>query len=126
MVLQLEDCVVVVKTLYYPQMTFYFTLNTCAVTIKCQTDDALKAEGMNTGYGDEQNISKESIIKGVDGYLGLHNHNCKLNVGDVQSMVFPPSDNGSYRMTPVEQHQQTRKDNYGKTLITKECSTSHS
>jgi hypothetical protein len=82
-------------------------------------DDALRIEGMNKGYGGEPNIMKESIIKSVDGYLGPHNHDFKLNVGDVQSMVFRPSDNKPYRMTP-EERQQTRKDHSGTTVIIKE------
>ncbi|KAI2513548.1 hypothetical protein MHU86_688 [Fragilaria crotonensis] len=43
---------------------------------------------------------KDSVIKSVDGYLGPHNHDFKLNVGDVQSMVFRPGDDGPYWMTP--------------------------
>jgi hypothetical protein len=70
---------------------------------------------MNKGYGGEQNIMKESMIKSVDGYLGPHNHNCKLNVSDIQSMVLHPSANRPYWMTPEEQ-QQTRKDHCGTTV----------
>jgi hypothetical protein len=82
-------------------------------------DDALRVEGMNKGYGGEQNIMKESMIKSVYSYLRPQNHDCKLNVGDVQSMVFRPSNNGPYWMTP-EKQQQTRNDHYGTTVITKE------
>jgi hypothetical protein len=117
MVLQLEDCADVVKTLY-PQYDFLFLFDHSCGHDQ-MPDDALRVEGVNKGYGGEQNIMRESMIKSVDGYLGPHNHDCKLNVGDVQSMVFHPSDHGPYWMTPKEQ-QQTRNDHYGTTVITKE------
>jgi hypothetical protein len=117
MVLQLEDCADVLKTLY-PQYDFLFLFDHSCGHDR-MPDDALRVEGMNKGYGGEQNIMKQSKIKSVDGYLGPHDHDRKLNVGDVQSMVFHPSDNGPYWMTPEEQ-EQTRKDHYGTTIITKE------
>ncbi|KAI2504135.1 hypothetical protein MHU86_10335 [Fragilaria crotonensis] len=69
------------------------------------------------GIRGEQNIMRDSIIKGEDGYLGPHNRS--LNVGDVQSMVFRSTDNGPYWMTPEEQ-EQTRKDHFVTTVTTKE------
>jgi hypothetical protein len=113
MVLRLEDCADVVKTLY-PQYDFLFLFNHSCGHDQ-MPDDALQVEGMNKGYGGEQNIMKESMIKSVDGYLGPHNHNCKLNVSDIQSMVLHPSANRPYWMTPEEQ-QQTRKDHCGTTV----------
>ena len=82
-------------------------------------DDALKVDGMNKGYGGEQNKMKVSIIQSVDGYLGKHEHEDKLHVGDVQYMIFWPCDNGPYWMTREEQ-EQTRKDHYGTTVKRKE------
>ena len=117
MVLQLEDCADVVKTLY-PQYDFLFLFDHSCGHDR-MPDDALRVDGMNKGYGGEQNIMKESIIKSVNGYLGPHDHDRKLKVGDVQSMVFSPSDDGPYWMTPEEQ-QQTRKDHHGTTVTTKE------
>ena len=46
-------------------------------------------------------------------------HNCKLKVGDEQKMIFSPDDEGPYWMTP-EEREQTRKDQYGSTMIQKE------
>jgi hypothetical protein len=102
----------------YPQYDFLFLFDHSCGHDR-MPDDALRVEGMNKGYGGEQNIMKQSIIKSEDGYLGSHDHDHKLKVGDVQSMVFHPSDNGPYWMTPEEQ-EQTRKDHYGTTIITKE------
>ena len=117
MVLQLEDCVDVVKTLY-PQYDFLFLFDHSCGHDR-MPDDALRVEGMNKGYGGEQNKMKDSMIKSAHGYLGPHDHDRKLKVGNVQSMVFRPSDDGPYWMTPEEQ-QQTRKDHHGTTVTIKE------
>jgi hypothetical protein len=82
-------------------------------------DDALKVEGMNKGYGGEQNKMKASIINSVEGYLGPYVHDRKLKVGDEQKMIFSPEDEGPYWMTP-EEREKTRKDQYGSTMIQKE------
>jgi hypothetical protein len=83
-------------------------------------DDALKVEGMNKGYGGEQNVMRASTIRSADGYLGPHAYIVgKLKVGDVQKMIFSADDEGPYWMTP-EEREQTRKDQYGPTIITKE------
>jgi hypothetical protein len=117
MVLQLEDCADVVTTLY-PQYDFLFLFDHSCGHDR-MPDDALKVDGMNKGYGGEQNKMKESIIQSVDGYLGEHEHEGKLHVGDVQYMIFRPCDNGPYWMTREEQ-EQTRKDHYGTTVKRKE------
>jgi hypothetical protein len=82
-------------------------------------DDALKVEGMNKGYGGEQNVMRASTIHSADGYLGPFVHNRKLNVGDEHKMVFSADDEGPYWMSP-EEREQTRKDQYGTATITKE------
>jgi hypothetical protein len=117
MVLQLEDCADVVKTLY-PQYDFLFLFDhSCGHD--CMPDDALKVEGMNKGYGGEQNKMKASTISSVEGFLGPYVHNHKLKVGDKQKMIFSPEDEGPYWMTP-EEREKTRKDQYGSTMIQKE------
>jgi hypothetical protein len=82
-------------------------------------EDALKVEGMNKGFGGEQNKMKASIIKSVEGYLGPYDHSHKLKVGDEQHMIFRPCNSGPYWMTP-EEKEQTRKDQYGANAIQKE------
>lgn len=42
-------------------LSSYFTLTTLAITIKCQTDDALQVKGMNTG--EDMGVSKISQRK---------------------------------------------------------------
>jgi hypothetical protein len=91
----LEDCADVVKILY-PQYDFLFLFDHSCGHDR-MPDDALRVDRMNKGYGGEQNIMKESIIKSVHGYLGPHDHDRKLNVGDVPSMVFSPRDDATER-----------------------------
>jgi hypothetical protein len=80
-------------------------------------DNALKVEGMNKGYGGEQNRMKPSTINSIQGFLGPYK---KLNVGDVQYMSFGTGgDEGPYWMTPKER-EQTRKDQYKSTTKSKE------
>jgi hypothetical protein len=110
MVLQLEDCADVVKTLYQQYDFLFLFDHSCGHD--CMPDDALKVDGMNKGYGGEQNKMKASIINSVDGYLGPHEHDRKLKVGDEQKMIFGPDDEGPYWMTP-EEKEKTRKDQYG-------------
>jgi hypothetical protein len=80
MVLQLEDCADVVKTLN-PQYYFLFLFD-CSCCHDHMPDDALKVEEMNKGYGGEQNKMKASTISSVEGYLGpyMHNHKEKNNI----------------------------------------------
>ena len=118
MVLQLEDCADVVKTLY-PQYHFLFLFDHSCGHDR-MPDDALKVEGMNKGYGGEQNVMRASTIHSADGYLGPRAYIIgKLKVGDMQKMIFSADDEGPYWMTP-EEREQTRKDQYGPTIITKE------
>jgi hypothetical protein len=55
----------------------------------------------------------------TNGYLGPHEHDCKLKVGDEQKMIFGPDDEGPYWMTP-EEKEKTRKDQYGPTTTQRE------
>jgi hypothetical protein len=107
MVLQLEDCADILKTLY-PQYDFLFLFDHSCGHDR-MPEDALKVEGMNKGFGGEQNKMKASIIKSVEGYLGPYDHSHKLKVGDEQHMIFRPCDSGPYWMTP-EEKEQARKD----------------
>jgi hypothetical protein len=82
-------------------------------------DDALKVEGMNKGYGGEQNKMKPSTVNSIEGYLGPYMHSRKLKVGNHQKMIFSPEDEGPYWMMP-EEREQKRKDQHGSTIIQKE------
>jgi hypothetical protein len=54
---------------------------------------------------------KPSKIESVEGYLGPYHHDKKLQVGDIQDMMFRPGDQGPYWMT-AEEREQTRKDKF--------------
>ena len=108
MVLQLEDCANVVKTLY-PQYDFLFLFDHSCGHDKTP-EDALKVENMNVGFGSKQATMRESLIKCERGYLGPHQW--KIHVGDTQFMYFCACDEGPYWMTAAER-ERTRKDRYG-------------
>ena len=55
---------------------------------------------MNKGYGGVQPQMRESMIKDHDGYLGMHWRT--LDVGDIQSFNFLPTDDGPFWMTEAE------------------------
>ena len=86
MVLQLEDCADVVKTLY-PQFQFLFLFDHSCGHDRAR-DDALNVRNMNRGFGVSQPAMHESVIQKAKGYLGPHEHDKKLHVGDTQYMVF--------------------------------------
>jgi hypothetical protein len=55
---------------------------------------------MNKGYGGAQPQMRESMIKEHDAYLGIHRRT--LNVGDIQSFIFLPTDDGPFWMSEAE------------------------
>ena len=84
MVLQLEDCVDVVKTLH-PQYDFLFLFDHSCGHDK-QREDGLNVNVMSKSYGGKQRILRTSNIKTHVGFLG--NYPCTLNPGNSQKMVF--------------------------------------
>ena len=51
---------------------------------------------------------RESIIKEDDGYLGMHQRT--LSVGDTQTFIFQPGDDGPFWMTEEETAELNRHD----------------
>jgi hypothetical protein len=82
MVLQVEDCADVLNSLYPDEFEFLFLFDHSCGHDR-MPDDALKVEGMNKGYGGEQNRMKPSTINSIHGCLGPYHHDKKLNVGDI-------------------------------------------
>ena len=104
MVLHFEDCVNVLKVLY-PDFDFLLLFDHLCRHDK-QKEDGLNVERMRKGYGSHMNIC-DSMIKKEKVYLGPFPH--KLKPGDVQSLVFKPSDKGPFWMT-LEEHESKCKD----------------
>jgi hypothetical protein len=110
MVLQLEDCADVIKTLY-PQFQFLFLFDHSCGHDRAR-DDALNVRNMNRGFGGSQPAMHESVIQKGKGYLGPHEHDKNLRVGDTQYMVFRPEDEGPFWMSS-EQRERERHDRPG-------------
>jgi len=105
MVLQLEDCIDVLRCLY-PQYDVLFMFDHFCGHDR-QREDGLNVENMSKNYGGKQSKLHTSLMKKEKGYLGQLPR--ILNPGDVQSMVFMPGDGGPFWMT-AEQWQSTRLD----------------
>ena len=98
MVLQLEDCVDVVKTLY-PQYDFLFLFDHSCGQDK-QREDGLNVNVMSKLYGGKQRILRTSKIKTHLGFLGKYPRT--LNPGDTQKMVISDGNPIPFWMSPEE------------------------
>ena len=105
MVLQLENCVDVVKALY-PQYDYLFLFDHSCGHDK-QQPDGLNSENMSKLYGGKQSYLHDSKIEREHGYLG--NFPRTLKPGDVQKMTFQPGDDGPFYLTPA-QREERRED----------------
>ena len=99
MVLQLEDCVDVLKAIF-PMYAFLFLFNHLCGHDK-QREDGLNVEKMTRSYGGAQPHLRDTTIKQQQGYLGPFIR--ILEPGDMQSMVFKASDIGPFWMTEQDQ-----------------------
>jgi hypothetical protein len=72
-----------------------------------QREDGLNAEKMNKSYGGNQPKMQDTYMPQEKGYLGPYLH--KLHLGDTQSMVFLPSNDGPFWMS-AEERENKRKD----------------
>ena len=98
MSIQFEDCVDCLKVVY-PHFDFSFLFDHSQGHAKTLSN-GLDAYSMNKGYGGVQPQMRESMIKDHDGYLGMHRRT--LNVDDIQSFIFLPTDDGPFWMTEAE------------------------
>jgi hypothetical protein len=98
MAIQFEDCVDCLKVMY-PQFAFVFLFDHSQGHAK-KLANGLDAYCMNRGYGGAQARMRESIIKEDDGYLGMHQRT--ISVGNTQTFIFQPGDDGPFWMTEEE------------------------
>jgi hypothetical protein len=99
MVIQLEDCVDVVKALYGDQFEYVFLFDHSCGHDKKRAN-GLDASSMNSGFGGKQPCLHDSTL--TEGCLGPFEHDWKLKVGDVQCFIWKPNDIGPFYMTPQE------------------------
>ena len=98
MVLQLEDCVNVLKVLY-PQFNFLFLFDHSCGHDREQ-ENGLNEENMLKYYGGKQAYLRDSKINEEKGYLGPYEQ--ILQPGNTQSVIFQPMDQGPFWMMPQE------------------------
>ena len=87
-ILQLYDCIDVLKCLY-PQYDYLFVFDHSCGYDK-QREYGLNAENMSKSYGGKQSLLHTTLIKEASGYLGAFQ--CSLKPGDTQFMSFQPND----------------------------------
>lgn len=90
LVVQLEDCVDVLKVLYPDHECLFQFDHSCGHDRK--RSDALSVTNINLHHGGKQAIMRNSTILKQDGYLGIFNPTLKVN--DVQYMSYRPGDEG--------------------------------
>ncbi len=97
MCLQFEDCVNTVQALYPEYDSIWLFDHSCGHDRGRQGRLAVGNMGVN--WGGTQNKVRDTKIKDVTGYLGPSSP--KLQVGDVQKMVFIEDDDGPLYMSPI-------------------------
>ena len=98
MVLQMEDCIDVLRACFGDMYEYYFLFDHSSGHAK-QRIDGLDATKMNQNFGGAQKRMRDTIIKD-ETYLGPYSPT--LKVGDVQSMTFNSNDSGPCKMSPAE------------------------
>ena len=98
MILQLDDCINVLKCLY-PQYDFLFLFDHSCGHDK-QREDGLNVENMSKSYGGKQSFLCLMLIKDANGYLGPFQRS--LRPSNTQFMVFQPNDDGPFWMARAE------------------------
>ena len=104
MVLQMEDCVDVMRFLYPDVDILLLFGHSCGHDR--QREDGLNVENMSKGYGGKQSRLHPSLIKQVDGYPGPYNW--KLNEGDIHNMGFSTADDGPFWMESAEREEKQK------------------
>ena len=103
MVIQLED-IVDILTVLHPHYQFVFLFDHSCGHDR-QQEDGLNANRVIKGYGGSSPTQRASKIAQAEGYLGPHEHDKRLQVHQIQSMVFERGDVGPCWMTPDEQER---------------------
>ena len=97
MVLQLEDCVDVLRSINGNKFDYCFLFD------HSNGHDRLRPDGLNVNriskyYGGKQPMMRDTTIKD-ETYLGPYDHDKKLKVGDTQVMTWISDDVGPYYMS---------------------------
>jgi len=110
MSLQFEDVVDCLMVLY-PEFEFVFLFDHSQGHAR-KRNGALNAQHMSKYYGGVQPVMRETKILSDNGFLGPFSPS--LRVGDVQSLIFNPEDQGAWYLSPAERERQRRDRATGK------------
>ena len=113
MVIQLEDCVDVLKAIYGEKFDYCFLFDHSNGHDR-QRPDGLNVNKISKYYGGKQPSMRDSDIKN-DSYLGPYNHPRKLRVGDVQKMTQSDNEEGPYYMSSEMRESKKFDKSDGKT-----------
>ncbi len=102
MLLQLEYCVDGLKVLN-PYWKFLLIFDHSCVHDQ-QKENGLNVERMTKLYGGARKRRRSTVIKQTQGYLGPYLP--KLELGDIQSMVYKADNIGRFWMTPAWREQR--------------------
>jgi hypothetical protein len=116
MVLQLEDCMDVLQTLY-PQFDFVFLFDHSNGHDRMQPD-GLNMRKVNKMFGGQQPRMRSSLLNDKSCFGPYHSEEYELQPGHTQSMVFAPTDVGPFYLLPAQREKRKLDEKTGK-MVTK-------
>jgi hypothetical protein len=96
-VVQMEDCMDIMKCLYAEEFDVMFLVDHSCGHDR-QREDGLNVNRMNVEYGGTQACMRDTEIKTAFGYLGAHDP--QLKVGDIQRMSYVAGDKRYGKVPP--------------------------
>jgi hypothetical protein len=116
MAVQTEDCMDCLQVLL-PNFDHVLLFDYSSGHSK-KRSNGLDANSMTKGYGGTQSTMRPAEIYQEEGILGPFPR--KLQVGDIQQMVFSSTDVGPFWMTPAERESKRMDTTRGNTEVTRE------
>ena len=104
MIMQVEDCIDCLKVINKDKYQYLFLFDH-SNGHDCTAPDALKADAMRKHYGGKQPRMRNTVIQN-NNFLGPHQPQCKLQVGQIQYMTFKENDTGPDYLTPQQRLEQ--------------------
>ena len=106
MVIQVEDCIDVLRILHRTEEYGYVFLFDHSCSHDHKRGDGLDARAIRKNYGGKQPAMHSSRIVREKGFLGKFEHANKLCVGSLQSMVFDENSRGPFYLNDEEREHK--------------------
>ena len=104
MIIQVENFIDCLKTLNGEQYKYLFIFDHSNGHDRV-SPDALNPTAISKYHGGSQPFMRDSRIADAS-YLGPHEHETKLKIGDIQTMTFSHADIGPFYLTEKEKEQK--------------------